>query len=277
MYAQRDREHLHPHVFRLERRGGCNPDPSLPGAKGCLLRGRSSLCTVWKYSSAQCTLFALSLRVHVLISLQPAQDLDILILNTHYEQETIKRMLTNANSAFYTVASKTIGATYRVLWYHPLGWSMHRRADAVKVDILLPGIMDIPSFPATNIDTSNSRRLPAAPFSIVLLLKLQAWSQHRIATKTYLFSKHYTDASDLEALVPLAATKGVRISETVLPSSFVEVAKARVLEYLRRYPDSRTVNGWRTIGFSVPAATVPTATARSSVLARRYYSYAFDY
>jgi hypothetical protein len=195
-----------------------------------------------------------------------SQDLDILILNTQYDQETIKRMLAIANPAFYTVASKTIGATYRVLWYHPTGWSLSRRADSVKVDILLPGIMDIPSFSATYIETGNSRRLPAAPFSIVLLLKLQAWSQHRRAIRFYLEVKQHTDARDLETLVPLAAAKGVHISESVLPSSFVEAAKARVLEYLLSFPSSRGVSGWRTIGFSVPEQQI---SRRPSVPARQ--------
>ena len=193
------------------------------------------------------------LRSHLFLA--NAQDLDILILNAPYDQETIKRMLTGANPAFYTVASKTIGATYRVLWYHPRGWSLTPHIDSVKVDILLPGIMDIPSFSASYIDTGNFHRLPAAPFSIVLLLKLQAWSQHRTAAKAYLVAKQYTDASDLETLVSLAAANGVRISEAVLPSSFVEAAKARVLEYVLRYPDSRTMSGWRTIGFSLPQSS----------------------
>jgi hypothetical protein len=201
-----------------------------------------------------------------------AQDLDILILNSPYDQETIKRMLTGANPAFYTVASKTIGATYRVLWYHPLGWSLSRGIGSVKVDILLPGIMDIPSFSATYIDTSNSRRLPAAPFSIVLLLKLQAWSQHRAAFKTYLNIKQYTDARDLETLVPLAAANGVRISEAVLPSPFVEAAKNRVLEYLREYPEPGTIGEWRTIGFSLPQQP-----SRSLPVRRRQYPYSRGY
>src|SRR5258706_6479536 len=187
-------------------------------------------------------------------SCELVQDLDILILNAPYGQETIKRMLTSANPAFYTVASKTIGATYRVLWYNPRGSSLFLRTDSVKVDILLPGIMDIPSFSADYISTNNSRQLPAAPFSIVLLLKLQAWSQHRAAFKAYLNSKQYTDASDLEIIVPLAAANGVRISEAVLPSSFVEAAKHRVLEYVRNYPSSRTISKRRTIGFTLPHA-----------------------
>jgi len=212
----------------------------------------------------------LSLRAYSLIfSCELVQDLDILILNSPYDQETIKRMLTGANPAFYTVASKTIGATYRVLWYRPPGvlWS-----GLVKVDILLPGIMDIPSFSDTDIDTSNSRRLPAAPFSIVLLLKLQAWSQHRAALKFYLISKQYTDASDLETLVPLAAANGVRISEAVLPSSIVEAARNRVLEYLRIYPESITTSGWRTIGFSVPQQP-----PRSLPVPKRQYPYSRRY
>ena len=180
------------------------------------------------------------------------QDLDILILNSPHDQEMIKRMLMGANPAFYTITAKTIGATYRVLWYHPLGLSLTPCIGSVKVNILLPGIMDIPSFSAAHIDTSNSRRLPAAPFSIVLLLKLQAWSQHRTTFKTYLYRKHYTDESDLETLVPLAVAKGMRISEAVLPLSFVEAAKIRVLEYVGRYPASSTISEWRTISFSLP-------------------------
>ena len=192
-----------------------------------------------------------------------------MILNAPYDQETIKRMLTGANPAFYTVASKTIGATYRVLWYNPRGWSFAPRTDSVKVDILLPGIMDIPSFSANHINTNNSRQLPAAPFSIVLLLKLQAWSQHRTAFKAYLNVKQYTDASDLEILVPLAAANGVRISEAVLPSSFVEAAKDRVLEYVQRYPSSRTISEWKTIGFTFPRQSSRTLPGQYS-FSRRY-------
>ena len=178
--------------------------------------------------------------------------MDILILNAPYDKETIKEMLTVANPAFYTVASKTIGATYRVLWYNPRGWSISRRTDSIKVDILLPGIMDIPSISASYINTDNSRQLPAAPFSVVLLSKLHAWSQHRAAFEAYLNRKQYTDARDLEIIVPLAAANGVRISEAVLPSSFVEAAKDRVLEYVRSYPSSGTISSWRTIGFTLP-------------------------
>ena len=225
------------------------------------------MCTVWKYSSSQCTLSTLPFAC--IVSFFLAKDLDILILNAPYNQETIKRMLTVANPAFYTVASKTVGATYRVLWYHPLGGSFSPRAGSVKVDILLPGIMDIPSFSTNYINTNNSRQLPAAPFSIVLLLKLQAWSQHRTAFKTYLNNKQYTDASDLEILVPLAVANGVRISEAVLPSSFVEAAKDRVLEYVRSYPSSRTISEWKTIGFTLPQHSSPTLPGRYS-FSRRY-------
>lgn len=230
------------------------------------------MCAVRKYSSAQCRFSSWPFEFIVSFSCELMQDLDILILNSPYDQETIKRMLTGANPGFYTVAAKTIGATYRVLWYHPLGWSLTPRIGSVKVDILLPGIMDIPSFSAAHIDTSNSRRLPAAPFSIVLLLKLQAWSQHRTAFKTYLYRKHYTDKSDLETLVPLAAAKGVRISEAVLPSSFVEAAKNRVLDYVGRYPASSSISEWRTIGFSLPQQSShrPPVPTRQYTYSRRY-------
>ena len=63
------------------------------------------------------------------------------------------------------VDAKTLGGNWKVLWYHPYGEGSTRRPGAVKVDILLPGIMELPSFDPGWIDYNNEERLPAAPFS----------------------------------------------------------------------------------------------------------------
>lgn len=205
-------------------------------------------------------------------SRQP-HDLDILVLNTHHDQEHIKRRLTNADSSFFLVPSKKVGATYKVLWYKKqqtayeyLSYGSYGMTpstfDAIKVDILLPGVMDIPSFPASDIQRSNSRYLPAAPLALVLLLKLQAWSQHRAALQSYYYREQYKDSMDLDALVPIAAQKGIKPpTDTSLPQSFRTMAEKRVKEYLTAYPESPTRDGWRSMGYSVPDLTPP-STAR---------------
>ncbi|KIM23397.1 hypothetical protein M408DRAFT_332391 [Serendipita vermifera MAFF 305830] len=186
-------------------------------------------------------------------NIRTPKDLDILILNTSDDQETIKRRIVLYNPSFYLVASKKLFATYKVLWYRSTYGS-------VKVDILLPGIMDIPSFPASRIDTSNVRRFPSAPLSITLLLKLQAWSQHRAATEWYYSKEQDKDKTDLECLVPLAAKKALRPKRDVdLSKEFLSAAEKRVSEYLRANPSSCTRDSWRSMGFAVPEAqTVPT-------------------
>lgn len=106
------------------------------------------------------------------------------------------------DSNFYTVASKDPRATYRVLWYR-LGYSR-----SCKVDVLMPGIMNIPPVPAARIAYRRSRsELPLIPFLPLLLLKLQAWMDHGEADKFYLRVKQYVDVQDIGDLLELAVAK----------------------------------------------------------------------
>ncbi|KAG8829780.1 hypothetical protein FRC17_006048 [Serendipita sp. 399] len=197
-------------------------------------------------------------------------DLDILILNRYTDQESLKQSVCNADSSFFLVPSKKIGATYKVLWYRKSQYSYYRSSyfgsryagtnttGAIKVDLLLPGIMDIPSFPSTSIDSSNGRGLPAAPLSVVLLLKLQAWSQHRAALSTYYRIEQYKDKSDLEYLAPYASGRGIRpMADLSLPTTFIANAQIRVREYLRYDPLSSTLPHWKKMGFEVPEPPAP--------------------
>lgn len=151
-------------------------------------------------------------------------------------------------------------ATYKVLWYRAPTYG------TIKVDILLPGIMDIPRFPSSRIDSSNSLRLPCAPLAIILLLKLQAWSQHRAALEWYYSKEQTKDKSDLECLVPIAARRSVKPKEDVdIPTSFLSQAQVRVSEYLRLYPSCATKSGWNSMGFTVPNSVTPTPLPRLNV------------
>lgn len=98
-----------------------------------------------------------------------------------------------------------------------------------KVDILQPGVMNIPDIPISTILQLGG--LPVAPLSLVILLKLQAWEDHRHATAQYLIDKQHTDVSDLRSLLPLASGMSVKPKkEDWLPNAFVTKAERRVLK-----------------------------------------------
>jgi hypothetical protein len=208
--------------------------------------------------------------------------LDILILGTSDDQEYIKRRIANFDSSFFLVNSKKPGATYKILHYRPTSSrSLYSSSyyststyGAIKVDILLPGIMSIPNISASLIDTTNSRHLPAAPLSLTLLLKLQAWSQHRAAPEYHFSKEQYKDSGDLDQLVPIAERKRLQIRRDGqdLPISFVDEAQARVKEYLQVYPNSPSRSGWVAMGFKVPNNNPQTLASPSRTIGTTTYT-----
>jgi hypothetical protein len=161
-----------------------------------------------------------------------------------------------ASSSFYLVDSQTPGATYKVLWYHPHGEGSNKRRGAVKVDILLPGTMDLPALNRSRIDFSNHRQLPTAPLSLVLLHKLRGWSDRIRSTKTYYYRRHPKDALDVAQLLPIAASSSVNITDPVLPCKLVKKARRWVNLYVKIYPEYDTTKEWKEIGFH-PQKTYP--------------------
>ncbi|KAG8774803.1 hypothetical protein FRC12_001820 [Ceratobasidium sp. 428] len=191
-------------------------------------------------------------------------DVDLLLLNTVSSQEQLKRALVNANSQFYLIPARDPLATYKVLWYRTA-------ADVrVKVDLLQPGIMSIPNISSGEIehkDTSHGGtrvRIPVAPFSLVLLLKLQAWEQHRNSSEYRFREKQYTDARDINVLLPLAAADQVTFDS--LPSEFLGEARRRVVLYTGLH--SETERSWQELGLikatKRQAATATVSYARTS-------------
>ena len=165
-------------------------------------------------------------------------------------------MITSQNACFYLVNPRTIGAEYMVLWYHPHGrGSMRnergstRRPLAVKIDILLPGIMDLPSFDSRWIDYNNDLSLPTAPLSLVLLHKVRGWWERINSPDDHHYQKHWQDAHDVATLAPLASEMGVTIGDDALPDDFIESASEWVNNFIAAYPKFRTRSHWRQIGF----------------------------
>lgn len=158
-------------------------------------------------------------------------------------QEELKRQVVAANPLFYTVPAKTPGATYVVLWYR-------NYSSRCKVDLLFPGDMDIPSVPITSIEYPEQGK-PCAPFTLVFLLKLQVWAQHRDSKVERFRIKSSTDALDLRTMLPIAHTRGlsIRRAESYLPPSFVASAVSRVKRFVGEWPETR--DEWRALGFNV--------------------------
>lgn len=73
----------------------------------------------------------------------------MVVFTSKYTQEELKDFLIAYDSRFYLVPSKDPYATYRVLWFKLYTYK-DRHLDC-KVDLLLPGVMNIPSIAPNRI------------------------------------------------------------------------------------------------------------------------------
>lgn len=181
-----------------------------------------------------------------LINWLSTQDLDILCLTSSWPQENLKAKLVEINHKFYLVPSRDPRATYQVLWYH-----ITETDSCIKVDILFPGVLDIPDVPLSLIDHNNIYNLPCTPLSHLLLLKLQGWIHHGESTAQRYRQKQPQDEQDINELLAIACLRGLRPrEERYLPRSFILRAELRVQKYVRACPSSE--RSWRALGFVLP-------------------------
>ena len=175
------------------------------------------------------------------------KDVDIIVMTTTYSTEDLKTFV-SATPGFYLRPSQRPGQTYKILFYKlkPTMWANRR---SCKVDILVPGIMNIPHVPPEQIVWVN--RLPVLPLIVLLLLKLQGWSDHRASTRSDYQQKQYVDIRDLSQLVVTAAREGVRLDNaTWLPDTFISRGREHFALFLRIVRPAQT-SYWRDIGFEV--------------------------
>lgn len=158
--------------------------------------------------------------------------------------------MVNATSTFYLKKARKPRARYKVLWYHPRGEGSTQRPGAIKVDILLPGAMDLPPLNRSSIDFSNHRQLPTAPLSLVLLHKLRGWHDRMRSDKPWYKMRHPKDALDVAKLLPIAASAGVKITDPSLPRKLVNKARRWVNKYVTKYTEYDTLGHWKEIGFN---------------------------
>jgi len=170
-------------------------------------------------------------------------DVDIIVMTTEYSTEELKELIAvQPNTRFYLRGSKTVGATYKVLFYS-LG-----KKRSCKVDVLIPGVLNIPYISPDRIVHIDG--LPVLPFIPLLLLKLQGWSDHRASAREDMRQKQYIDIRDLQQLLTIAAQKGENVGDVDqwLPASFMFAGRERIRRFVETY---RQPEGWERIGFSV--------------------------
>lgn len=153
-----------------------------------------------------------------------------------------------------------------MLWYnldrYITGSYVHR---ACKVDILLPGIMNIPTVPRDKI--LHIDRLPLMPLIPLIMLKLQAWEDHTHALQRYQRQKQWTDVADLQRLLPIAVRRRENVAnEAWIPSSFLQAAKKRLERYLVQYPEQ--IHLWKQVGLKPTTRS----TGKESSLESRFAS-----
>ncbi|KZV75030.1 hypothetical protein PENSPDRAFT_731971 [Peniophora sp. CONT] len=182
-------------------------------------------------------------------------DIDLVVMTVTHTQEDLKRILASEDPNFSLVPSSNPRNTYKVVWYTVPG-SYTR----VKVDVLLPGVMNIPTITKERFVWFSNNTLPSMPLLPLLLLKLQAWDDHRTASlrRMDLREKQHVDVADINVLLPIAKKAGVHRSEgNHLPSSFLDAADRRVRSYVVAYPTSKA--HWKALGFVVESATISTS------------------
>ncbi|PFH48738.1 hypothetical protein AMATHDRAFT_49292 [Amanita thiersii Skay4041] len=149
----------------------------------------------------------------------------------------------NRDPNFYLVPGKSRHKRYHVLWY------TLRRGVHCKVDIVTPNTteLNIPDIPLDTIDVI--RNIPVMSFLPLLLLKLQGWDDHRNIDKTHMRAKIPQDKADLKELLTMLDANDKLRKNKWLPSWFAKLARARVREFVNKYPYKE--ESWSYIGFHV--------------------------
>lgn len=144
--------------------------------------------------------------------------------------------------------------TEQILWYKLDAVSDSEEDEssgvhcACKVDILRPGVMNIPDVPINRL--VNIDGIPLIPLFTLLILKLEAWNDHRNAYKYYVRMKRHVDATDLEELLPLAPNRALWAkNEEWMLTSRVRGVEGILREYLLEYPTQR--KAWSAVGLEI--------------------------
>ncbi|PBK96052.1 hypothetical protein ARMGADRAFT_757430 [Armillaria gallica] len=126
-------------------------------------------------------------------------DTDIVMSSHTCDLELLKEILaTEHPNRFQLVDAKTLGATWKVLWYHDY---VEGKLEKTKVDILKPGVLHLPMIFSEAI--VQKQGFSVIPMSISLLHKLQGWKDNMDSDLPRLRNKCDADAGDICSLLEI--------------------------------------------------------------------------
>lgn len=174
------------------------------------------------------------------------QDVDIVVNTEAYDPNTLKSMVADGDPAVFELhvahAQEDGGTPRHILW------GVLDRKQRCKIDILVPGFLDIPSIPVSSVVTLHN--LPVMPLLPLLLMKLRGWDKHLNSPRQDHQKKQYVDAWDVYQLLRLAVSQGVNAADTQnLPEDVEGVAQIRSANFVARYPAQMEL--WRKLGLAV--------------------------
>jgi hypothetical protein len=165
---------------------------------------------------------------------------DVVVL-TQDDKEEIKRKISAADNKFYLLRPKNRSDTFRVLWYRI------RPGVSCKVDILLPGLMNIPPIPTHLVEIQDD--LPVMPFLPLLLLKVQGWFEHEKDERWHVKSKIPDDYRDIDELCGMINVSHRLDANEWLPAAFVDLSREHVKAFVAQREYTREM--WNAIGFDL--------------------------
>ncbi|THH17234.1 hypothetical protein EW146_g3535 [Bondarzewia mesenterica] len=136
-------------------------------------------------------------------------DIDVVVITEQFDPEYIKQLLVEEDDRFYLIPSRRRGAAYEVLWCRLPGFRTSRRA--CKVDILIPGILNIPWI--NDDELRYISNIPVMPLLCLLVLKTQGWWDNRTSFRQDLRNKESGDIADVMGLLTVASDRGVDIRD----------------------------------------------------------------
>ncbi|KAK2464620.1 hypothetical protein APHAL10511_003313 [Amanita phalloides] len=195
-----------------------------------ILRDAGYACCL--FGSAACVAWGMRDRI--------PHDVDIVVL-TDDDREEIKRKIVAVDSNFYLTRSKNPANTFRILWYRV------RLKVSCKVDILLPGLLNIPPIPPDLVEVRDD--LPVMPFLPLLLLKVQGWVDHMKDNRSHMKKKIPEDFRDIDGLLGMVNDTHCLTANGWLPATFIDIECEHVKTFVaeREY----TKEKWKAIGFDV--------------------------
>jgi hypothetical protein len=158
------------------------------------------------------------------------QDIDILCFTPYTRNvEDIKEQICEADDRFYLKQGR---GNYQVLYWR----TDDDDQPNFKVDILLPGTLDLPDVSPNYI--VKIQRLPCAPLVLLLLHKLKAWDDRRRSARQDWWAKLQGDVQDIEDLLRIASQRGLKLNKhrPYITHSFRKDSYERVADFTNVYP-----------------------------------------